>query len=139
MHLGTTRPPAGAAACRKIALQQIKAGSDSVAAATPGCALGVLQAAGGGSAWAIGLGTERPFRGRQLLTSVVERVDVAVDETIADFVDGHFRGGADTVFTVENGGISVAAVSTRAPATLNARLASIAAAIGAGKVKPPSR
>lgn len=139
VQLGAARAPAGAPVCREIAFQQIEAGSDGVAAATPACALGALQAAGGRGVWGIGLGTDQSFRGRHILTSVIERADVAVYETVEDLVGGRFRGGADALFTIGNGGITVAGISPRAPATLSARLTSIAAAIGAGKVELSGR
>ncbi len=139
VRLGTARVPAGASACRTIALGQIGAGSDGVAAGTSDCAHGALQAAMRTGTWGIGVGTGEAFTERSALASVVEQADVAVYATVEDLTRGQFRGGEDALFAIKDGGIAVADISPRAPATLGARLASISAAIGAGKLEPPRK
>lgn len=125
--------------CEQIALRQIAAGSDAVTAATPPCAAGALEAAGHEGAWGIGVDTDQSFRGHHVLTSALKNVDAAVYGTIADVVAGRFRGGGDTLYDVENGGVGFGRVSPDAPPTLLARLTSIEAAIAAGRVKPPRK
>jgi basic membrane protein A and related proteins len=127
----------GQAACRSAALVQIAAGSDGILADGSLCGTGVVQAASERGRWAVGVGADLSAGGRRVLTSAVEHVDVAVFATIADAAAGRFHGGGDTEFDVHNGGIAFAKVSSAAPPVLAARLASIAAAIAAGKLTPP--
>ena len=77
-------------------------GADIVYAAAGSSGIGVFEAAtdvrsAGGTAWAIGVDSDQyltaPDFQDVILTSMIKRVDVAVDETIHSQVDGSFAGG----------------------------------------------
>jgi basic membrane protein A len=123
--------------CKELALNQLQAGSDVVFAAAGGCGLGALQAAKEQGKWGIGVDNDQGFLGSFILTSATKKVDKAVFEAAGTEKDGKFVGGKDLLFNVKNGGVGFGKISSKAPATLKAKLTSVAAAIAAGKIKPP--
>ena len=78
-----------------------------------GCGLGALDAAKEKGVWGIGVDADQAYIGTQVLTSALKKVDVAVFKTIQQAQDGSFTGGADSTFTVKNGGIGIGKVSPR--------------------------
>jgi basic membrane protein A len=126
--------------CKELALIQIEAGSDVVFQVAGNCGLGALAAAKEKKVWGIGVDNDQGFVGRHVLTSATKKVDVGVFSTIALAKSNKFKGGADGVFNVKNGGTGYGKVSLNAPnrkgliKTLNLW----AAKIKTGKVKIPA-
>jgi basic membrane protein A len=126
------------AKCTEIALSQVQRRSDVIFAAAGGCGLGALQAAKERGVWGIGVDNDQSFLGPHILTSATKKVDEAVFTTIQQVVDGDFRGGADTLFDVANGGIGFGEVSPDAPNRdeLIATLEDVSDKIASGDITP---
>jgi basic membrane protein A len=115
-----TQPPdfdgfADPARGREIALGLYEGGADVVYHAAGASGAGLFEAAravseeSGSKVWAIGVDSDQfqtaPEELREyILTSMLKKVDVAVYETTAAFVDGSFAGGYRT-FDLESGGV----------------------------------
>jgi basic membrane protein A len=129
------------AKCKEIALNQIAAGSGAVFQAAGSCGLGALQAAKDKKVWGIGVDNDQGFLGSFILTSALKLVDLGVYTMVKDVKDGTFVGGADSLFTVKNGGVGFAKVSAAAPnrAAITAKLTAVSKLIAAGKIKPPKK
>ena len=98
---------------KEIAASMYSEGADVVYAAAGGSGLGVIQAASeageAGTVWAIGVDSDQyqlvdaalqPY----VLTSMLKKVDVAVQQTIDKLANGEFRGGPQ-VFDLAAGGV----------------------------------
>jgi basic membrane protein A len=125
--------------CKELALGQIGRGADVVFQVAGGCGLGALQAANDRDVWGIGVDNDQGFLGPHVLTSAVKRVDVGVEKTIRQVVEGTFTGGEDGVFDVANDGVGYGEVSRRAPDRegLVAELDRWRERIASGEVEPP--
>jgi basic membrane protein A and related proteins len=93
---------------REVALAQYEAGADVVYHAAGGSGAGLFEAAAetseatGSHVWAIGVDSDQYLTAPAelqdyILTSMLKRVDVAVYETIADYVEGQVQGGDRTI------------------------------------------
>jgi basic membrane protein A len=98
---------------KEIAASMYSDGADVVYAAAGGSGLGVFQAASEagepGSVWAIGVDSDQynlvdPALQPYVLTSMLKKVDVAVQQTIEKLANGEFRGGPQ-VFDLAAGGV----------------------------------
>ena len=129
------------AKCKEIALNQIAAGSGAVFQAAGNCGLGALAAAKEQKVWGIGVDTDQSFLGGHILTSALKLVDLGVFRMVRDVKEGTFAGGADSFFTVKNGGVGFGKVSVAAPnrAAIVKKLTAVARLIAAGKIKPPKK
>jgi len=125
--------------CKELALNQINQGSDVVFNAAGACGLGGLSAAKEQGVWGIGVDSDQGYLGTHVLTSATKKVDHAVIAVIKSVKDGKFKGGADTLFNVKNGGVGYGVVSTKAPnrAKLIAKLNAVSKQIANGTIKPP--
>jgi basic membrane protein A len=89
-------------------------GADIVYAAAGGSGIGVFQAAAASSKRAIGVDSDQyqtvgdPSLQPVIMTSVLKRVDNAVDAFIGDYVDGNVQGGADITNDLSTDGIGLA-------------------------------
>jgi basic membrane protein A and related proteins len=103
---------------KEVALGMYQAGADVVYHAAGGSGAGLFEAAketsegGDTKVWAIGVDSDQyeaaPEEVREyILTSMLKKVDVAVYETIADYVDGSFAGGYRT-FDLASDGVGYA-------------------------------
>jgi basic membrane protein A len=86
----------------KIVAQGIyDGGADIIYAAAGGSGIGVFQAAAASNKRAIGVDSDQyqsvddPSLQPVIMTSVLKRVDLAVEAYIGDFVDGNVKGGED--------------------------------------------
>jgi basic membrane protein A len=104
---------------KEAALGMYSAGADIVYHAAGGSGSGVFQAAkdssaGGTKVWAIGVDSDQyqsigdPSLQPYILTSMIKKVNVAVYETIKDYVNGDLKTGNDRVFDLKSGGIDYA-------------------------------
>jgi len=124
--------------CKEVALQQMGEESDVVFQVAGGCGLGVLDAAKEQGKWGIGVDVDQRLTAPQnVLTSAEKKVDVGVYDTIAAAVKGTFKGGTDRLFTLKDGGVGLAPISSKVPASIRAAEKKTEAAILSGKLKPP--
>jgi basic membrane protein A len=98
-----------------VAQGMYDAGADIVYAAAGGSGIGVFQAAAAKpGARAIGVDSDQyqtvgdPALQPVIMTSVLKRVDNAVEAFIGDFVDGSVKGGADIVNDLSTDGVGLA-------------------------------
>jgi len=97
---------------KEIASSMYDAGADVIFAAAGGSGTGVFDAAvaAGDGKWAIGVDSDQylsatPAQQAHIMTSMIKRVDVAVDETIKDFAAGKNQGGKTIVFDLKADGV----------------------------------
>jgi basic membrane protein A len=122
------------AKCKELALNQIAAGSDVVFQVAGGCGLGALDAAKTKNVWGIGVDADQGFLGTHILTSALKGVDTAVFLSIKDAKDGHFKGGQDAVYGLEQKGVGLGKFSPKAPKGIQAKVAKIQQDILDGKI-----
>jgi basic membrane protein A len=121
--------------CKEAALRQIAAGSVVVFQVAGGCGLGALDAAHERNVWGIGVDADQGYLGPYVLTSALKRVDTAVFDAIKDAKGGHFKGGQDAVYGLDQDGVGIGKFSVNAPAGIAAKVAKVKADIASGKIK----
>ena len=97
---------------KELALKQIGEGADVIYHASGGTGAGVISAAASKQVYAIGVDSDQSLTASEaerkwILTSMLKRVDNAVQQTIAAYVDGTVAGGIQT-FGIKEGGIDYA-------------------------------
>jgi basic membrane protein A and related proteins len=97
---------------KELALKQIGQGADVIYHASGGTGAGVISAAASKQVYAIGVDSDQSLTASEterkwILTSMLKRVDTAVQETIATYVGGQVPGGF-RVFGLKEGGIDYA-------------------------------
>jgi basic membrane protein A and related proteins len=97
---------------RELALKQIGQKADVIYHASGGTGAGVIAAAASKKVYAIGVDSDQsltanPNERKWILTSMLKRVDNAVQQTIASYVNGSLKGGIQT-FGLKEGGIDYA-------------------------------
>jgi basic membrane protein A len=122
------------AKCKEIALNQIAAGSDVVFQVAGACGLGALDAAKSQSVWGIGVDADQGFLGPHILTSALKGVDTAVYLSIKDAKEGHFKGGQDAVYGLDQHGVGLGNFSPKAPKGIEAKTLKIEQQIISGKI-----
>jgi basic membrane protein A len=127
------------AKCKELALNQIERGSKVVFQVAGGCGLGALDAAKEQSVWGVGVDLDQSFLGPHILTSAVKRVDISVETVILNVKNKTYKGGADTVFNLKNGGVAIGKISPRVPKAFVARMNALKPLILSGKIKPPTK
>jgi basic membrane protein A len=120
--------------CKEVALNQIAAGSVVVFQVAGGCGLGALDAAQEKGVWGIGVDADQGYLGPYVLTSALKRVDTAVYQAIADAKSGHFKGGQDAVYGLQQNGVGIGKFSPTAPAGIAAKVAKVEQQIKSGKI-----
>jgi basic membrane protein A len=123
------------AKCKEIALNQIAAGSDVVFQVAGGCGLGALDAAKAKNVWGIGVDADQGFLGPHILTSALKGVDTAVFNSINDAKEGHFKGGQDAVYGLEQKGVGLGKFSPKAPKSIRPAVERIEQQIISGKIE----
>ena len=97
-----------------VAQGMYDAGADIVYAAAGGSGIGVFQAAAASSKRAIGVDSDQyesvgdPALQPVIMTSVLKRVDLAVEAFITDFAEGSVSGGEDVVNDLSTDGVGLA-------------------------------
>lgn len=123
-----------------VAEQLIQQGADVIFPVAGPAGLGGLQAAKDAGAWGIWVDTDGCVSASEycdvLLTSVMKGMNVAVEETIKESVDGTFSNEL-YVGTLENGGVGLAPYGPNADvdADLDAKIQELKAAIISGEIK----
>jgi len=97
---------------KELALKQIGNGADVLYHASGGTGAGVIAAAAEKKKYVIGVDSDQsltasPTEQKWILTSMLKRVDNAVQQTIASYVGGTLKGGIQT-FGLKEGGIDYA-------------------------------
>jgi basic membrane protein A len=121
--------------CKEVALNQIAAGSVVVFQVAGGCGLGALDAAKAKGVWGVGVDADQGFLGPHILTSALKGVDTAVYLSIKDAKNGHFKGGQDAVYGLEQNGVGLGKFSPKAPKGIEAKVEKIRQDIVDGKIK----
>ncbi len=83
---------------------------------------------------AIGVDADQGFLGPHILTSALKGVDTAVFLSIKDAKDGHFKGGQDAVYGLEQKGVGLGKFSPKAPKGIEAKVKKIEQQIIDGKI-----
>jgi len=122
------------AKCKEVALNQIGEGSVVVFQVAGGCGLGALDAAKEKNVWGVGVDADQGYLGTYVLTSALKRVDTAVYDSIRDAKAGKFKGGTDSVYGLDVGGVGIGKFSPKAPAGIAAKVALIKQQIASGKI-----
>jgi basic membrane protein A and related proteins len=122
------------AKCKQLALNEIADGADIVFQVAGGCGLGVLDAAKEKGVWGIGVDADQSYLGPQVLTSALKRVDTSVYATIQQVLDGKFKGGTDSVFSLKNDGVGLGKISPKVPKADVQKVREIEKQIKAGKI-----
>jgi basic membrane protein A len=97
-----------------VAKGMYEAGADIVFQVAGGSGLGVFQAAADAGQRAIGVDSDQyktvddPALQAVIMTSMLKRVDNAVQAFIGDFVDGNVKGGQDIVNDLKSEGVGLA-------------------------------
>jgi basic membrane protein A and related proteins len=97
---------------KELALKQIGQGADVIYHASGGTGAGVIATAADKKVYAIGVDSDQsltasPAEQKWILTSMLKRVDNAVQKTIGEYVNGTEKGGIKT-FGLKEGGIDYA-------------------------------
>ncbi|SFD92857.1 BMP family lipoprotein [Blastococcus tunisiensis] len=96
-----------------VAQGMFDAGADIVYHAAGGSGLGVFQAAAASGGRAIGVDSDQyqtvddPALQAVIMTSMLKRVDNAVESFIDSYVEGDFEGGQDVVYDLESEGVGL--------------------------------
>jgi basic membrane protein A and related proteins len=122
------------AKCKEIALNQIAAGSVVVFQVAGGCGLGALDAAKEKAVWGIGVDADQGFLGPSVLTSALKGVDTAVFLSIKDAKSGHFKGGQDAVYGLDQNGVGLGRFSPKTPAGIASKVKTVKQQIASGKL-----
>jgi basic membrane protein A len=110
------------AKCKELALKHVALGSDVEFEVAGNCGLGALEAAHERNVWGIGYSVDQSSLGPHVLTSAIERVDVAVVAAIRAMQDGSLRGGSDLSFDAASGAVGIGTISPRVPQDVVASL-----------------
>ncbi|HEY3541916.1 MAG TPA: BMP family ABC transporter substrate-binding protein [Gaiellaceae bacterium] len=122
------------AKCKTIALNQIQKGASIVFQVAGGCGLGALDAAKEQKVWGIGVDADQSYLGPEVLTSAVKRVDTSVYATVQQVLDGKFKGGTNSVFSLKNDGVGIGKISSKVPQADRKKVQEIAKQIASGKI-----
>jgi basic membrane protein A len=129
--------------CKNVAEDEIAGGAKIIFGVAGLCGLGALSAAKEHGLFAIGVDIDQSFLGPHILTSAVKRVDNGVFLAIAQAKKGKFKGGANVVYNLKNGGVALGKISPRLTGTLRKtvlkKVAVLKAQIIKGKIKPPTQ
>ena len=123
------------AKCKNVALNQIDSGSVVVFQVAGGCGLGALDAAREKGVWGIGVDADQGYLGTYVLTSALKRVDTAVYDAIKDAHDGHFKGGTDVTYGIQQDGVGIGKFSPKTPKGIADKVEQVRAQLAAGKIK----
>jgi basic membrane protein A len=123
-----------AAKCQHRALSQIADGSVVEFQVAGSCGAGVIAAAQAKGVMGVGFATDQSTFGPQLLTSAVERADVAVEAAVRAARSHTLAGGTNVFFDAGNGGIDVGAWSPRAPESIRRAVDRQLGLLRAGKI-----
>lgn len=123
---------------RSVALGQIARGSRVVFQVAGACGLGALEAAREHGVWGIGVDVDQSGLGSHILTSAIKRLDIAVFATVEKLVQGTYRTGSTSKFSLRNDAVGLGVISEQVPRSVVAEVDSVRAEIVAGEVTIPT-
>jgi basic membrane protein A len=126
---------------KQIALQMISQGADVVFHAAGGVGQGVIEAAKEQNKFAIGVDSDQnKLAPQNVISSMMKRVDVAVEDVSKAAKAGTFPGGKTTVLGLKEDGVGYSATTLwdKMPQDTKALVDKWAAAIKDGKVQVPN-
>jgi basic membrane protein A and related proteins len=131
---------------KELALKQIGQGADVLYHAAGGTGAGVIAEAAAKKKYAIGVDSDQsltasPAERKWILTSMLKRVDVAVQTTIEKYVAGQLTAGSIQSFGVKEGGIDYAQnqYNKELLGDLPTKLDEIKQKIADGEIKVPDK
>jgi basic membrane protein A and related proteins len=124
--------------CKTVAENEIGQGAKVLFQVAGGCGQGTLKAADDAGIWGIGVDKDQYNDAKRVLTSGVKRVDVGVFQAVKQAAADQFKGGADLLFNLKNGGMGVGKINPSVPASWVTLMNSYKAKIIAGKLKVPA-
>jgi basic membrane protein A len=101
--------------CKTVAQNLIGQGAKVLFQVAGLCGLGTLKAADDAGIWGIGVDKDQYADAKRVLTSGVKRVDVGVYDAVKSVQEGKFKGGADLLFNLKNGGMDVGKINPAVP------------------------
>ena len=123
---------------QQMAQAMFDEGADIVYQVAGGTGIGIIEAAKAAGHYAIGVDTDQDgMAPGSVLTSMVKRVDVAVQSIIESYSEGAFPGGESMLFGLVEGGVALSDMKhTRdiIPASYLARVDELKAAVVAGEI-----
>ncbi len=123
------------ARCEKQAFAQIAKGSIVEFQVAGACGAGVLAAARAQGVFGIGFGSDQGAVGPHVMTSVLERADVAVEWAVRGAHAGRVQRGKNVFFGAGNGGVGIGTWSPRVPASIRRAVSAQLALLKAGRVR----
>jgi basic membrane protein A and related proteins len=123
-----------AAKCRKQALDQIAKGSVVEFQVAGPCGAGAFAAVRAKGISGVGFGGDQSSYGPAMLTSVLERADVAVEAAVRTARSGRPAGGTNMIFGARNGGITVGGWNPRVGAALRRAVETQFTLLRAGRI-----
>jgi basic membrane protein A len=123
--------------CKTVAQNQIGQGSQVEFQVAGGCGLGALNAAAQAGIWGIGVDVDQYNLAKNVLTSALKRVDIGIYTAVQQAKAGHFNGGGDLLFDLNNNGVGMGKVSPKVPKAFIAKLNVLKAHIVTGAIKVP--
>ncbi|WP_420798628.1 BMP family lipoprotein [Paenibacillus beijingensis] len=136
-----TKPDLGKAAAATI----YNAGADIIYHAAGGSGNGVFTEAkdrlsSGQKVWVIGVDKDQAieFGDDITLTSMVKRVDLAVQIVSKDVIDGKFEGGKERVLSLKDGGVGLPETNKNIPDDVLAKVNEYKDKIISGEIKVPT-
>ena len=131
---------------KELALKQIGQGADVLYHAAGGTGAGVISQAAAKHKYAIGVDSDQsltasPAEQKWILTSMLKRVDVAVQKTIDKFVAGQLTAGSVQSFGVKEGGVDYAQnqYNKELLGDMTTKLDEIKQKIASGEIKVPDK
>lgn len=122
------------AKCEQQALAQIAQGSAVEFQVAGACGAGVLAAARAKGVLGIGFGSDQASLGPHVMTSALERADVAVASAVRGARSGHVAAGTNVFFDARNGGVALGTWSPRVPASIRKAVSAQLALLKAGRI-----
>ncbi len=92
----------------QMANAMFEQGADIVYQVAGGTGIGIIQAAKNSGHYAIGVDTDQDGLAQgNVLTSMIKRTDVAVENVVKDYADGSLKGGTTLTFGLKDNGVGL--------------------------------
>ena len=123
----------------QMANAMFEQGADIVYQVAGGTGIGVIQAAKKSGHFAIGVDTDQDgLAPGHVLTSMVKRTDVAVENVVKDYADGSLKGGTTLTFGLKDNGVGLSDMKytkKMIPASILKKVEAAKEGILSGKIK----
>ena len=124
---------------QQLAKAMFDEGADIVYQVAGGTGIGIIEAAKAEGHYAIGVDTDQDSMAPgSVLTSMIKRIDVALEEVVVNYADGKFPGGTVISFGLAQNGVALSNMKHTKhliPAAYLDKVASIKADIISGSIK----